>query len=68
MMGFIEAVNSMTNGSKCIRQGWTGFYLCVLSGQNYIWAVSKDTANNTNSSVYVASVNDILAQDWIIKS
>lgn len=68
-MGFMDAVNSMISGAKCVRQSWmVGFYVCILGNQSFIWNVAKDTSNTTNSSVYVPSINDILANDWVVKN
>jgi hypothetical protein len=67
-MSFMDAVNAMIGGSRCIRQSWTSEYACILPGQNFIWLVLKDTPNSTNSSIYIPSINDILAHDWVVKT
>lgn len=66
-MTFMDAMNNMIAGKHLIRMGWSGFYLTILSGQNYIWSVGKDSANATNANVYTPSIDDIFATDWIVK-
>lgn len=68
MMNFTDAMQNMINGKKLIRMGWSGFYLIILSGQNYVWSVGKDSANATNANIFIPSVDDILASDWIVKT
>lgn len=67
-MNFTDAMQNMINGKKLIRMGWSGYYLLILSGQNYIWSVGKDSATSTNANIYCPSIDDILASDWIVKT
>lgn len=67
MMNFMDAVVNMINGKHVTRQGWSGFYLTILTGQNYIWSVGKDSSSSTNSNIYTPSVDDLMATDWIVK-
>lgn len=67
-MNFIDAVNNMINGRRLIRQGWAGYYIAILSNQNYIWHIDNGTDKPVvNSSIYAPSVDDILANDWMVK-
>jgi hypothetical protein len=66
-MNFIDAMNNMLAGKRMIRMGWSGFYLIIITGQNYIWSIGKDSVNNTNTNIYTPSIDDILATDWIVK-
>ncbi len=68
MMNFMDAMNNMMTGKHLVRMRWSGFYLTILSGQNYIWSVGKDNVSATNAAIYVPSVDDICATDWIVKT
>lgn len=67
-MNYLEAVNNMLVGKRMIRTGWTGFYLTILHGQNYISMVGKDSTTDTGVSKYTSPVEDVLAADWICKT
>ena len=67
-MTFIEAVNNMLAGKKMIRPGWSGYYLTILSNQNYIWEIGSSNKDpKINAAIYICSLDDILATDWIVK-
>ena len=69
MMNFIDAVNNMLSGKRMIRTGWSGYYLSILNGQNYIWSIgSSGDAPKVNAAIYTPSIDDILANDWIVKT
>lgn len=67
MMDFMQAVINMQDGERMIRVNWIGFYLTILHGQNYISAIGKGDRNNPGVSVFIPSVEDIIADDWMIK-
>ncbi len=68
-MNFLEAVNLMGPDCKLTREKWTGFYLTILPGQNYIWSIGSPSATPVvNAVIYTPSVSDILATDWIVKN
>jgi len=68
MMNFTDAVNNMINGKRMIRTPWTGLYVCIMPGQGYIWIIRKDSVNATNADIYTPSVDNMLANDWIVKT
>jgi hypothetical protein len=68
-MNFLDAVDNMINGKKLIRQGWAGYYLAILSNQNYIWNIPNGNDKPViNVALYTPSVSDISANDWIVKT
>lgn len=67
-MIFMDAVNNMIEGKHLARSGWSGYYLVILSGQNFIWSVGKDSASATNAVIFIPSVDDLFANDWIVKT
>lgn len=70
MMNFMDAVQNMIGGKRMIRTGleWGGRYIIILSGQDYIWSIGKDNMSSTNSNIFLPSIDDILAKDWIVKT
>jgi hypothetical protein len=69
-MNFIDATNQMLNGKMVVRPKWQStFYLSILNNQNYIWHVDNGTDKpSVNASIYSPTVDDILANDWIVKT
>ncbi len=68
-MNFMDAVNEMQAGKRLIRTIWTGFYVAILPNNSYIWTIpNSNTTATINASIYVASVDDMTAVDWQIKT
>lgn len=69
-MNFIEATKLMIAGNLAIREKWGNtFYLAILRGQKYIWHIENASLTPTiTANVYTPSSDDILANDWVIKS
>lgn len=68
-MNFMDAVGNMTAGKRVIRQGWAGYYLAILNNQNYIWSIGNGTEKPVlNASLYIPTLDDIMASDWIVKT
>jgi hypothetical protein len=67
-MNFMDAVNNMSSGKRMIRQGWAGFYLAILNNQNYIWNIGNGNDKPViNAILYTPTLDDILANDWMVK-
>lgn len=67
-MNFNDAVNNMIAGKRLMRPHWVGYYTYILPNQSYIWTVSNSNDKPTvTANVYIASIEDILADDWILK-
>lgn len=67
-MNFIDATNNMMQGKRMVRSTWSGYYLTILSNQNYIWNVGNSNVTQTiNAYLFTPSIEDILATDWIVK-
>jgi len=67
-MNFNDAVISMQKGEQLVRTSWTGYYATVLPNPPYIWTIgTPSTSPNVNASIYIPTVEDALALDWMIK-
>lgn len=67
-MNFMDAVMNMVNGKRLIRTGWSGMYLSILNNQNYIWSIGNGSEKPIlNATLYMPSIEDIQANDWIVK-
>jgi len=68
MMNFIDAVGNMQAGKRLMRTGWLAYAVSILPGQAYIWSIpSRNDSAVVNAAIYVPSVQDIQANDWIVK-
>lgn len=68
-MNFMDAVANMIAGKRIIRKGWGGNYLTILNNQNYIWNIGNGNDKPIiNASLYTPSLDDILADDWMVKT
>lgn len=68
MMNFIDAVGNMLAGQRMLRSDWTGYAISILPGQSYIWSLpNKGSSPFINAAIYIPSIEDIQALDWIIK-
>jgi hypothetical protein len=68
-LNFVDAVSNLMQGKRMVRPNWVGYYIILLPGQSYIWQVGNTSASiQPNSMEYVASVPDINATDWSVKT
>lgn len=67
-MNFTDAVVNMVNGKRVTRPTIPGSYLAIMDGQEYIWIFTNSTKPSVNAAIYVASLDDILATDWQVKT
>lgn len=67
-MNFADAVNNMINGKKLVRPKYSGLYLAILDGQNYIWEIGVNGSQAAvNAKIFIPSLDDILATDYSVK-
>lgn len=67
-MNFADAVNNMINGKKLVRPKYSGLYLAILDGQNYIWSIGTNVDRAIiNANIFIPSIDDILATDYSVK-
>lgn len=67
-MKFEEAFEYMLEGEMMARPHWAGYYATILYNQNYMWQIAQaGTTAVINATVYIPSVQDIQANDWIKK-
>ncbi len=68
-MNFMDAVVNMINGKRVIRATWGGFYLSILSNQDYIWNIGSGGSKPIiTATIYTPSVDDMMATDWMVKT
>jgi hypothetical protein len=66
-MNFMDAINNLRDGKKLMRPEWSGYYVIILDGQSYIWSIGFGKTQSVNAQIYTASIEDILANDWMVK-
>lgn len=68
-MNFMEAVANMQIGERLYRSKWQGYTMNIIPGQGYIWSIPlSTTAPRIDAAIYTPSIEDILANDWIVKT
>lgn len=67
-MNIIDAVANMKSGARMVRKEWSGKYISILYGQSYIWMIGDNNSHDIiNANVYTPSIEDISANDWMVK-
>lgn len=67
-MNIIDAVANMKSGARMVRKEWAGQYVAILYGQSYPWIIGDNNKHDTiNASVYIPSIDDLSATDWMVK-
>ena len=73
MLNFGEALEALKNGEKVQRIGWNGkgMYITLIKAGNAMHdgfdmqdCIGMKTANNLMQPGWLASQNDMLAEDW----
>ena len=74
-MDFGEAIRKLKEGKKVARQGWNGkgMYITLIPAGNASFqgydmqdCIGMKTANDVMQPGWLASQNDMLAEDWCI--
>ena len=69
IMDFMDALQNMINGQRMMRIKWVGYWVCILPTQAYIWTIPVGGKNPAvNASIYIPTIEDLSATDWIIKT
>lgn len=68
-MDFMTAMQKIMGSFEVYRKSWSGYYVACLRGQSYLWKIGDtNQIANINASIYVPSVDDIFANDWMVKN
>lgn len=64
-MLFTEAMEEMLKGNYVTRTGWTDMaYVVLFPGMLYLWKIM--TMPNPTAGGWVGTVEDLLANDWMV--
>lgn len=65
-MKFAEALQGMLDGKYMGRPAWQAEakYCVIMPGMEFIWLIQ--TIPNPNAGVWMAKVEDMLADDWVV--
>jgi uncharacterized protein DUF2829 len=68
-MKFMDAVSNMLSGERLLRTRWQGYTINIIPGQSYMRSIPLTTTSaRIDDSIYTPSIEDIMADDWIVKS
>lgn len=67
-MNFSDALFNMQEGRRMVRPNWIGNWVCILPAQKYIWNIAPSLGANINANIYIPTIDDLKAEDWIVKT